>query len=214
VSGQRADSSAGPLAGVTVVALEQAVAVPFATRQLVDLGARVIKIERPGGDFARQFDRTGTGGPYATKKAYDLLVQCEAGLLSVTGTKRRSGWTPSASPTHGCGRPRTSPTTRSWPPGTGGGPCRLRAVRCGCRCHRSWSPAVRRRSAGCRRSARTRTRSGDRPAGAGRARRRAVPGGDDHPAHPAGRLTVPAVETTVLSVALVAVAIRLTPQRS
>jgi itaconate CoA-transferase len=151
----------GPLAGVTVVALEQAVAVPFTTRQLADLGARVVKIERPGGDFARDFDRTvhgqssyfvwlnrgkqsvvldltepadlaaltglvatadvfvqnlkpgvaerfglgaaslraryprlitcsvsgyGTGGPYAAKKAYDLLVQCEAGLLSVTGT--------------------------------------------------------------------------------------------------------------------------------
>jgi itaconate CoA-transferase len=151
----------GPLAGLTVVALEQAVAVPFATRQLADLGARVVKIERPAGDFARDFDRTvhgqssyfvwlnrgkqsvvldltepadlaalaglvatadvfvqnlkpgvaerfglgaaslraryprlitcsvsgyGTGGPYAAKKAYDLLVQCEAGLLSVTGT--------------------------------------------------------------------------------------------------------------------------------
>jgi itaconate CoA-transferase len=151
----------GPLAGVTVVALEQAVAVPFATRQLADLGARVVKIERPDGDFAREFDRTvhgqssyfvwlnrgkqsvtldltepadlaaltelvatadvfaqnlkpgvaerfglgpaglrarhprlitcsvsgyGSGGPYADKKAYDLLVQCEAGLLSVTGT--------------------------------------------------------------------------------------------------------------------------------
>ena len=151
-----------PLAGITVVALEQAVAVPFATRQLADLGARVIKIERPGdGDFARGYDRTvlgqasyfvwlnrgkesveldvksaggaealaallagadvfvqnlapgaagrlglgadellarhprlicgsvsgyGPDGPYAGKKAYDLLVQCEAGLLSVTGT--------------------------------------------------------------------------------------------------------------------------------
>ena len=156
-----ADPVGGPLAGVTVVALEQAVAVPFATRQLADLGARVVKIERPAGDFARDFDRTvhgqssyfvwlnrgkqsvaldltepadlavlaglvatadvfvqnlkpgvaerfglgaaslraryprlitcsvsgyGTGGPYAAKKAYDLLVQCEAGLLSVTGT--------------------------------------------------------------------------------------------------------------------------------
>ena len=45
------------LEGVTVVALEQAVAAPFATRQLADLGARVIKIERPGrGDFARDYD--------------------------------------------------------------------------------------------------------------------------------------------------------------
>jgi itaconate CoA-transferase len=152
----------GPLAGITVVALEQAVAAPFTTRQLADLGARVIKVERPGtGDFARGFDGTvhgqasyfvwlnrgkesieldiksadgqevlsallrradvlvqnlapgaaeraglgaetlrarhprlivcsisgyGAGGPYQHKKAYDLLVQCEAGLLSVTGT--------------------------------------------------------------------------------------------------------------------------------
>jgi crotonobetainyl-CoA:carnitine CoA-transferase CaiB-like acyl-CoA transferase len=151
-----------PLTGVTVVALEQAVAAPFATRQLADLGARVIKVERPGaGDFARGYDETveglssyfvwlnrgkesvtldikdpgdravldellahadvfvqnllpgavdrlgldeqtlrdrhprlitcsisgyGSAGPYRNKKAYDLLVQCEAGFLSVTGT--------------------------------------------------------------------------------------------------------------------------------
>ena len=151
-----------PLAGLTVVALEQAVAAPFATRQLADLGARVIKVERPGsGDFARGFDTTvhgqasyfvwlnrgkesieldvksadgtavlaallrradvlvqnlapgaaerlglgaaelrarhprlitcsisgyGADGPYRHRKAYDLLVQCEAGLLAVTGT--------------------------------------------------------------------------------------------------------------------------------
>jgi itaconate CoA-transferase len=151
-----------PLSGITVIALEQAVAVPFATRQLADLGARVIKIERPGpGDFARGYDRSvlgqasyfvwlnrgkesvaldvkspagiealtallagadvflqnlgpgaagrlglaaadllarhprlicgtvsgyGADGPYAGKKAYDLLVQCETGVLSVTGT--------------------------------------------------------------------------------------------------------------------------------
>jgi itaconate CoA-transferase len=150
------------LAGITVVALEQAVAAPFATRQLADLGARVIKVERPqAGDFARHYDRSvhgqasyfvwlnrgkesieldvkdpagrdvlaalleradvfvhnlapgaagrlglgaeelrrrhprliscsisgyGPDGPYRHKKAYDLLVQCEAGLLSVTGT--------------------------------------------------------------------------------------------------------------------------------
>jgi itaconate CoA-transferase len=155
-------SSALPLDGLLVVALEQAVAVPFATRQLADLGARVIKIERAGaGDFARGYDTSvlgqasyfvwlnrgkesveldvknpvgreamaallaradvfvqnlapgaaerlgldaagllarhprliccsvsgyGPDGPYAGKKAYDLLVQCEAGLLSVTGT--------------------------------------------------------------------------------------------------------------------------------
>jgi itaconate CoA-transferase len=151
-----------PLDGITVVSLEQAVAAPFATRHLADLGARVIKIERPRvGDFARDYDRTvkgmashfvwlnrskesltldvkhakageilsrliaradvfiqnlapgaasrlglaadrllerherlivcdisgyGDSGPYATKKAYDLLVQSEAGVLSVTGT--------------------------------------------------------------------------------------------------------------------------------
>jgi itaconate CoA-transferase len=151
-----------PLDGITVVALEQAVAAPFATRQLADLGARVIKIERPGtGDFARDYDRTtrgqssyfvwlnrgkesieldiknrqdrdllgrlidgadvfvqnlipgaaerlglgaaalradrpaliccsvsgyGDDGPYAAKKAYDLLVQCETGLVMSTGT--------------------------------------------------------------------------------------------------------------------------------
>ena len=151
-----------PLDGITVVAVEHAVAAPFATRQLADLGARVIKIERPGvGDFARAYDATvkgmsshfvwlnrtkesltldlkrpeaievlrglltradvfihnlapgamarlgfgservrreypravvceisgyGTTGPYRDKKAYDLLVQSEAGLLSITGT--------------------------------------------------------------------------------------------------------------------------------
>jgi len=151
-----------PLEGITVVGLEQVIAGPFCTRQLAELGARVIKIERPGGgDAARGYDRTvkgqsshfvwvnrskeslsldvkhpgakpvldklmrkadvfvqnlapgaaerlglgaaelrakhprliwcgisgyGPAGPYAEKKAYDLLVQCEAGLLSVTGT--------------------------------------------------------------------------------------------------------------------------------
>ena len=150
-----------PLAGITVVSLEQAVAAPFATRQLADLGARVIKVERPGGDFARGYDRTvhgqssyfvwlnrgkesavldvkdpadrallaamisqadvfvqnlipgaaarlgldaatlrearpslihcsisgyGESGPYALKKAYDLLIQCETGLVLSTGT--------------------------------------------------------------------------------------------------------------------------------
>ena len=51
-----------PLAGMTVVSLEQAIAAPFATRQLADLGARVIKIERPGvGDFARGYDTRVNG---------------------------------------------------------------------------------------------------------------------------------------------------------
>jgi len=160
-AGRPVSGGALPLDGVLVVSLEQAVAAPFATRQLADLGARVIKVERSGGDFARGYDRTvhgqasyfvwlnrgkesleldlksghgqkvlaallaradvfvqnlapgaaerlglsaaelcgrhprliccsvsgyGPDGPYAQKKAYDLLVQCEAGLLSVTGT--------------------------------------------------------------------------------------------------------------------------------
>ena len=51
-----------PLEGITVVSLEQAVAAPFASRQLADLGARVIKVERPQvGDFARGYDRTVRG---------------------------------------------------------------------------------------------------------------------------------------------------------
>ena len=51
-----------PLQGITVVALEHAIAAPFCTRQLADLGARVIKIERPGaGDFARGYDSTVMG---------------------------------------------------------------------------------------------------------------------------------------------------------
>jgi itaconate CoA-transferase len=151
-----------PLDGITVVSLEHAIAAPFCTRQLADLGARVIKVERPGvGDFARDYDsrarglashfvwvnrgkesltldlkqpaaqavlrqlvdradvlvqnlapgaaaRLGLGpevlrashprlivcdisgygndGPYRDKKAYDLLIQSEAGFLSVSGT--------------------------------------------------------------------------------------------------------------------------------
>ncbi len=151
-----------PLNGITVLSLEHAVAAPFATRQLADLGARVIKVERPGsGDFARQYDNSvhgessyfvwlnrskesialdlksehghrvlhkladradvivqnlgpgaaarlglsaeevrdrdpskivvsvtgwGSSGPWADRKAYDLLVQCETGLVSLTGT--------------------------------------------------------------------------------------------------------------------------------
>ncbi len=151
-----------PLDGITIVALEHVIAAPFATRQLADLGARVIKIERPGGgDFARNYDQRAKGmsshftwvnrskesltldlkhesamlilkklllnadvfvqnlapgaaarmgltpealqatnpkliycnlsgygedGPYRDKKAYDLLIQSEAGLLSITGT--------------------------------------------------------------------------------------------------------------------------------
>jgi itaconate CoA-transferase len=154
--------SNAPLNGITVVGVEQAVAAPYATRQLADLGARVIKVERPdGGDFARAYDHAvhgdssyfvwlnrgkesltldlkhpegqdilrglldqadvlvqnlgpgaarrlgldaeslagshprlivctitgyGDSGPWRHRKAYDLLVQAEAGLLSVTGS--------------------------------------------------------------------------------------------------------------------------------
>ena len=53
---------AAPLDGIIVLAVEQAIAAPFCTRQLVDLGARVLKIERPGsGDFARDYDRAVEG---------------------------------------------------------------------------------------------------------------------------------------------------------
>jgi itaconate CoA-transferase len=158
-----ATASSLPLSGITVISCEQAVAAPFASRQLADLGARVIKIERPGvGDFARGYDTTvnglsshfvwinrnkeslaldlkspdgltilheliasadvfiqnfapgaaerlglgadelrstnprlihasisgyGMDGPYKDAKAYDALVQAEAGLVSVTGTE-------------------------------------------------------------------------------------------------------------------------------
>ena len=53
------------LDGITVITLEQALAAPFATRHLADLGARVIKIERPHtGDFARAYDETVRGMGY------------------------------------------------------------------------------------------------------------------------------------------------------
>src|SRR5579859_5893894 len=76
-----------PLDGITVVALEHAVAAPFATRQLADLGARVIKVERPGeGDFARGYDTTVFGeSSYfvwlnRSKESLSLDIKSEAGI--------------------------------------------------------------------------------------------------------------------------------------
>lgn len=160
-------SSQRPLDGIQVVSLEHAIAAPFCTRQLADLGAEVVKVERPGsGDFARGYDQRvrglsshfvwtnrskksltldlksdeakpvmeallaradvlvqnlapgaaarlglsfeqlharypqlivcnisgyGEGGPYQDKKAYDLLIQSEAGFLSTTGQPGADG---------------------------------------------------------------------------------------------------------------------------
>ncbi|MDN7476757.1 CaiB/BaiF CoA-transferase family protein [Burkholderia multivorans] len=59
---QARQAQPGPLSGMTVVTLEHAIAAPFCTRQLADLGARVIKVERPGvGDFARAYDHRTRG---------------------------------------------------------------------------------------------------------------------------------------------------------
>jgi itaconate CoA-transferase len=85
----RADTGSAPLAGVTVVAMEQAVAAPMCTRVLADFGARVIKVENPtGGDFARDYDDVvnGPGGLAAH------FVWCNRGKESVTiNTKSPAG---------------------------------------------------------------------------------------------------------------------------
>ena len=82
-------AGAAPLAGVTVVAMEQAVAAPMCTRVLADFGARVIKVENPnGGDFARDYDDVvnGPGGLAAH------FVWCNRGKESVTlNTKSPAG---------------------------------------------------------------------------------------------------------------------------
>ena len=89
--------SAPPLAGITVVSLEQAVAAPFATRQLADLGARVIKIERPeAGDFARDYDRAVLGqASYFVwlnrgKESVELDVKSEQGRRALTALLDRA----------------------------------------------------------------------------------------------------------------------------
>jgi crotonobetainyl-CoA:carnitine CoA-transferase CaiB-like acyl-CoA transferase len=78
----------GPLAGVTIVAMEQAVAAPMATRVLADFGARVIKVENPkGGDFARDYDDVvnGPGGLAAH------FVWCNRGKESITVNTKSPG---------------------------------------------------------------------------------------------------------------------------
>jgi itaconate CoA-transferase len=79
--------SGGPLAGVTVVALEQAVSAPMCTRVLADFGARVIKVENPkGGDFARHYDDVVNGlaahfvWANRGKESVTLDLKTEAGL--------------------------------------------------------------------------------------------------------------------------------------
>ena len=80
----------GPLSGLTVVAIEQAVAAPFATSRLADAGARVIKIERPEGDFARGYDDVANGqSSYFVwlnrgKESVALDLTSEAGKAALT----------------------------------------------------------------------------------------------------------------------------------
>ncbi len=81
------DNISGPLEGITVVSLEHAIAAPFATRQLADLGARVIKVERPEtGDFARQYDERVLGQSShfvwcnRSKESLALDLKSETGL--------------------------------------------------------------------------------------------------------------------------------------
>ena len=96
-----------PLDGILVVSLEQAVSAPFASRQLADLGARVIKIERPGeGDFARKYDTT-VGGLASyfvwlnrSKESVTLDVKRAAGAWSYSAPSRNRSR---------CARRRASP---------------------------------------------------------------------------------------------------------
>src|SRR5262249_49778275 len=76
-----------PLEGTLVVAVEQAVAAPYCTSRLADAGARVIKIERPEGDFARDYDRVAhSESAYFVwlnrgKESIVLDIKSEADLL-------------------------------------------------------------------------------------------------------------------------------------
>lgn len=67
-----------PLDGVLVVAIEQAVAAPLATCRLADAGARVIKVEREGGDFARGYDGSGGVSAYFAwlNRGKDVALRC------------------------------------------------------------------------------------------------------------------------------------------
>ena len=81
-----------PLEGITIISIEQAVAAPFATRQLADLGARVVKIERPGvGDFARDYDETVQGMAshfvWLNRSKESVTFDLAARLLEVAGAR-------------------------------------------------------------------------------------------------------------------------------
>ena len=95
-----------PLDGITVVTLEHAIAAPFCTRQLADLGARVIKVERPGsGDFARAYDERVRGmashfvWSNRSKESLTLDVkheQAQTVLAKLLEKRRRAGAEPRA----------------------------------------------------------------------------------------------------------------------
>ena len=117
-----------PLDGLTVVSLEQAVAAPFATRQLADLGARVIKVERPdGGDFARGYDDRVTGSVQPLRVAEPLQGVAGARPEGPRGRERR------------CSRSSRGRRVRAEPRPRRGGPPRARRRRAAGR-----APAARR----------------------------------------------------------------------
>jgi itaconate CoA-transferase len=108
-----------PLKGITVVTLEHAIAAPFATRQLADLGARVIKIERPGvGDFARGYDQRVRGlashfvWTNRSKESLTLDVKHPERRGPAAAADRREGRRGGAEPGAGRGR-AAGPVLRS-----------------------------------------------------------------------------------------------------